>query len=60
MNNKIKIPATKKEWAICPNCGSKTVVYDNAATCSGVYIKCTRGCRTVFELNIQDGKQILK
>lgn len=45
-------------WAVCPFCRSKTVLFDDQAECSGVWMKCKRGCGMVFELVIHDGKQI--
>lgn len=53
----IKIPALRKMWARCTECGHKTVLYDNTANCSGVWMKCTRGCGKEFELVIVDGEQ---
>ena len=58
MEREIKKPPVRREWAHCPHCGSKTVLYDNTSDCSGVYIKCTRGCRQEFELKITNGKQV--
>jgi len=55
---RVEIPPTRKDWALCPYCGAKTIIYDNRSNCKGVYVKCTRGCRQTFELNIKDGKQI--
>lgn len=56
----IRMPPTEKRWITCPNCGMKTVLADNAANCSGVYIKCTRGCKRVFELIIRQGEPVIK
>lgn len=53
----IKIPALQKNWARCTECGHKTVLFDNTANCSGVWLKCTRGCGKEFELVIVNGKQ---
>lgn len=51
--------ATSRKWALCPNCKAKTVIYDDTANCNGVWIKCTRGCKTCeFELVVENGKQI--
>lgn len=56
----IPILATERKWAVCPKCGAKTVIYDDAAECHGIWLKCTRGCRTCeFELVIRDNKQII-
>lgn len=55
----MKMPPIMKTWAICPNCGAKTILYDNTAECSGVHLRCTRGCKCEFELRIKNGKQIL-
>lgn len=53
----MKYPVTEKKWAVCPICGAKVCVIDNRSSAKGVYIKCTRGCRNVFELRVKDGKQ---
>ena len=53
----MKYPATEKIWAKCPVCGAKVCIIDNRADCKGVYLKCTRGCRKVFELKVKEGKQ---
>lgn len=55
---KLKMPPLRREWVRCPHCGAKTVLYDNTANCSGVHIKCTRGCKREFELKIINGKQV--
>lgn len=55
---KIRIPPTEQNWLLCPYCKSKTVIYDNTAVCHGVHIKCTRGCKRVFEVKIVNGKQV--
>ena len=61
MNDKavpeIKIPELDRRWAKCPFCGMKVVVYDNTANCRGVWLKCTRGCKKVFELVLEKGQQ---
>lgn len=56
--NELKLPPLRREWVRCPSCGAKTILYDNTAKCSGVYIKCTRGCKKEFELVIINGKQV--
>ena len=48
-------PILWKKWVICPYCSAKTILYDNTANCSGVYLKCTRGCRKEFEILILNG-----
>ena len=55
---KIPIPETERKWLRCPNCGAKTIVYSNNAVCSGVYVMCTRNCKSVFEAKIENGKQV--
>lgn len=55
----IKIPPIERKWLLCPHCGAKTVLYDNTANCSGVHIKCTRGCKREFEIIIRNGKQVV-
>lgn len=50
-------PVLLKIWAKCPKCGSKTVLFDNTANASGIWLKCTRGCGTEFELIVRDGEQ---
>lgn len=52
------IVPTERKWIICPYCKAKNSIYDNAANCNGVYLKCTRGCKKEFELVIEAGKQI--
>lgn len=54
----LRIPPTEKRWLRCPYCGAKTILYDNAAECRGVHIKCTRGCKREFEVKIQNGKPV--
>ena len=51
-------PPLRREWAHCPYCGAKAVLYDNTADCSGAFLKCTRGCKREFELKIIEGKQV--
>lgn len=51
-------PPLERFWLRCPHCGAKTLLYDNTAECSGVYAKCTRGCKREFELIIHNGKQV--
>lgn len=55
---KIEKPPIERRWILCPNCGAKTVIADDTATCKGVHIKCTRGCKQVFELVIRNGEQM--
>lgn len=57
---RIKKPPIERKWVLCPNCNAKTVIMDDTANCTGVHIKCTRGCKEVFELVIKDGVQITK
>ena len=52
-------PPYKRFWAKCPYCGAKILIFDNTANCSGVYVKCTRGCKKEFEFMIKNGKQVL-
>ena len=54
----IRKPAIERKWLLCPHCGMKVLLYDNTASCSGVFIKCSRGCRKTFEIVIRDGQQI--
>jgi uncharacterized Fe-S cluster protein YjdI len=58
MNETLPKPPLRKDWAICPHCGAKVTIYDNTAECHGVWLKCTRGCKEVFELVIHAGKQV--
>lgn len=53
----LKKPAIERKWLLCPHCGMKVLLYDNTANCSGVFVKCTRGCRQTFEVQIRDGEQ---
>lgn len=57
MKNILKPPLEKK-WVRCPNCGAKTILYDNTAECKGLYVKCTRGCGQEFEVKIKQGNQV--
>lgn len=50
---------TEQKWFHCPYCGAKHSIYDDAANCEGVYLKCTRGCKKTFELVIEDGEQVI-
>lgn len=52
--------ATEYKWAVCPKCGAKLVIYDDTANSHGVHLKCTRGCREVVELIIEEGEQKLE
>lgn len=54
----IKKPQIIRKWALCPYCGAKTIIYDNTANCSGIFLLCKRGCKKEFELIIIDGKQV--
>lgn len=56
--SEIKKPPLERKWYRCPYCGAKTVIYDNTANCSGVFVKCTRSCKKEFELKIINGKQV--
>lgn len=51
-------PPLQKYWLRCPCCGAKTILYDNTANCSGVFVKCTRGCGLEFEVKIINGKPV--
>lgn len=53
-------PQLIKKWVKCPYCRAKVCIYDNTANCSGVFMKCTRGCKKEFELIIEDGEQVIK
>ena len=52
----IKIPPTRRDWLRCPRCGAKVILYDNTANCSGVHVKCRRGCGIEFEVKIKNGQ----
>lgn len=54
----IQKPPIERAWVRCTHCGAKVFLFDNTAVCKGVYAKCTRGCKKVFEVIIQDGKQV--
>lgn len=58
MESKIKIPALRRDWILCPHCGAKHSIHDDRAECRGVFVKCTRGCGREFEIVIKEGKQI--
>ena len=49
-------PPLERKWLLCPYCGAKTILYDNTANCTGVFIKCTRGCKSEFEIRLKNGK----
>ena len=53
----VKKPPIERVWARCPYCGAKVILFDNTAQCKGVFFKCSRGCKQVFELIIENGKQ---
>lgn len=53
----IQKPSLTRFWVRCPYCGAKVCVYDNTANCNNVFLKCTRGCKSIFELLIVNGKQ---
>lgn len=46
--------------AVCPMCGYiMPVRYDESAYCKGIFVTCKgRNCRTIFELKIENGKQV--
>ena len=50
---------TERKWVRCPYCNAKHSLYSNTAECHGVLLKCSRGCKRVFELIIIDGEQVL-
>lgn len=54
---KIRIPQLERTWARCTYCGAKSVIIDNTTECRGVYIRCSRGCKRVFELIVHNGVQ---
>ena len=56
----MKIVAIEQKWVRCPFCGAKHSIYDNTANCKGVFLKCTRGCKRIFELVIKDGEQVTR
>lgn len=35
MMNDIPKPPIERQWLRCPQCGAKTILYDNTANCSG-------------------------
>ena len=57
MMNDIPKPPIERQWL---RCGAKTILYDNTANCSGVFIKCTRNCKREFEVKIVNGKQVVQ
>ena len=50
---------SERKWIRCPHCNAKHSIYDDAAECHGVYLKCTRGCKREFELVIEHGEQVM-
>lgn len=55
----IQKPPIERSWVRCPYCGMKVFLFDNTAICRGVFAKCTRGCKKVFEVIVQNGRQIV-
>lgn len=48
----LKIPiATERKWYRCPKCGQKILIYDDAAECHGVYVRC-KACGDEIEVKI--------
>ncbi len=41
----------KKMWYLCPFCGKKVVLFDDTASCRGIYVKCRR-CGRTLEIRI--------
>lgn len=48
----LKKPPLERTWYKCPHCGKKLVIYDNTASCNGVFIYC-KGCKGEIEINIK-------
>ena len=55
--HRLKMPALRRAWVLCPYCGAKHSLYDDQAECKGVYVKCSRGCKREFEIIIHNGIQ---
>lgn len=51
----IAFPPIRRDWLRCPHCGAKLILYDNTANCSGVFVKCRRGCGREIEVKIKQG-----
>lgn len=47
----IKKPPIQRKWYKCPMCGKNAAIYDNAASCTGVFLKCKK-CNHEFEIKI--------
>lgn len=45
---------------VCPKCGYRMpIFFVDGASCKGVVVRCKgRGCSEVFEVKIEEGKQI--
>ena len=54
----IKKPPVEKKWYLCPYCGAKILLYDNTASCGGVFTTCSRGCRREVEIILKDGEPV--
>lgn len=55
-----KIEKNNMNRVKCPDCEYKMpIFFSNTAECSGVMVSCKgRGCRSIFEIKIKNGKQI--
>ena len=41
----------EREWYLCRKCGQHLLIYDDAAKCRGVYMKCKRcGCENEIKI----------
>lgn len=48
---KLSKPPLERKWYQCPKCGTKLLIYDNAAQSRGIYIKC-KNCKNEIEVKI--------
>lgn len=50
---KIERPPIVRKWYCCPYCGKNALIYDNTASCKGVFTKCkNKKCGKEFEIRI--------
>lgn len=43
--------APKRKWYRCPQCGKKLVVYQEGASCKGIFVRC-KECKSIIEIRI--------
>lgn len=48
---KLKKPPLSRKWYICSCCGKQLAVYDDTASCTGVFVYC-KVCKKEVEITI--------